>query len=71
MTEMQRELALEIEGQPLTEESLDAINDKVLDFLAEKIPVDGLYHYLDGLKFLEEPNDEGREATPQAGPEVS
>ncbi len=52
--EIEKELEPKIVGLPLTEQSLDHINDMVLDLLEKRCPLKGLRDYLDGLKFLHE-----------------
>jgi hypothetical protein len=40
-------------GKPATEETLDELNDAVLDLLVVRYPaIEGLRDYLDGLKFI-------------------
>lgn len=50
---IERELKPRVIGMSATEESLDAINEQVLDLLVSHYPsINGLRDYLDGLKFV-------------------
>ena len=51
--ELEKKLRSDVEGRPLTDEVLDDINTKVIDFVVKKYPITGLFDYLDGLKFVE------------------
>jgi hypothetical protein len=55
LTRMQEKLIPTIQGRPLTEETLDEVNQLVIDFLVETFPqLTGMRDYLDGLKFIED-----------------
>lgn len=52
--EMETELQPFLLGIPLTEQGLDEIHQKVIEYLSKKFPdVKGLDLYLDALKFVE------------------
>lgn len=52
---MEAELRPKLEGQDLTDRTLDEANNMVLDFLEREFPaLVGLRDYLDGLKFIED-----------------
>jgi hypothetical protein len=46
------ELRSKLLGLPATEETLDEINEMVLEVLTTRYPIEGLRDYLDGLKFV-------------------
>lgn len=51
--QLEMDLRSKIEGLELTENNLDKISTMVLGYIVEKHPhVDGLWDYLDGLKFV-------------------
>jgi hypothetical protein len=51
--QLEADLRYQIEGLELTEDNLDKINTVILEYVVKKFPhVDGLYDYLDGLKFV-------------------
>ena len=53
--EIEEYLARYLMGQPITEETLEKGHNLVLRMLAEKFPhLNGLFDYLDGIKFVEE-----------------
>jgi hypothetical protein len=54
-TELQAHLKEKLVGVELTEQVLDFAHDQVLDFLAQRFPVEGLRDYLDALKFVHGP----------------
>ncbi len=52
--EMETELQPSVLGIPLTEQGLDEIHQKVVEYLVKKFPdAKGLELYLDSLKFVE------------------
>jgi hypothetical protein len=51
--ELEKELRHLVVDQPATEETLDTLHDAVIDYLVKKYPIDGLFDYLDGLKYVE------------------
>jgi hypothetical protein len=51
--EIEEAISAGIVGQPLDEGTLDAAHHAVLDFLKAKFPhINGLFDYLDGVKFV-------------------
>lgn len=52
-------------GKELTGDTLDAAGEEIKTWLSEKFPIQGLWDYLDGLKFVDE---EGRTNQPEGGP---
>ena len=52
MEKMQTEMSEKFEGIELTEHTMDAMHAWVLDFIAEEMSIQGMWDYLDGLKFL-------------------
>jgi hypothetical protein len=54
-TQLEKKLAPELVGKPLTDETLDWAHGRVVDFLVEMFPtIKGLRDYLDAIKFVEE-----------------
>jgi hypothetical protein len=51
--ELEKELAPELVGKPMTEEVLDFAHDKVVEFILKRFPLEGLRDYLDALKFVQ------------------
>lgn len=45
-------LAPELLGKELSEDLLDAMNERVMDLICEKYPLEGLRDYLDSIKFV-------------------
>lgn len=59
--QLESDLREQIEGLELTEHNLDKIHTMVLTYIVEKNPhVRGLFDYLDGLKFVELVDADGR-----------
>ena len=53
--EIEKKLAPELEGKPMTDEVLDYAHDRVLDIICERHKViAGLRDYLDAIKFVDE-----------------
>lgn len=51
---LEEQLQEKVVGLPLTEETLDEVNDMVIGAIEEKYPeIKGLRDYLDGLKFVQ------------------
>lgn len=51
--ELEKKLAPEFKGRPLTEEVLDEAHERVIALILEKYPLEGLRDYLDALKFVQ------------------
>lgn len=51
--ELEKKLKEDVVGRGVTEELLDDLHDAVINYLTEKYPIEGLFDYLDGLKFVE------------------
>jgi hypothetical protein len=50
---IEAELKDSVVGRTATEDTLDLVNDEVIDLLAKRYPtIEGLRDYLDGLKFI-------------------
>jgi len=50
---LEDKLQREAIGMPMTDENMQALHDKVMDFFVEEFPeIIGLRDYLDGLKFV-------------------
>ena len=50
---LEDKLQEEAVGKPMTEETMQELHDKVMDFFVEEFPeIIGLRDYLDGLKFV-------------------
>lgn len=59
--QLETDLRSQVEGLELTEVSLDAVDRLVMNYIVEKFPhVAGLFDYLDGLKFVELVDVDGR-----------
>jgi len=52
---IEKEFKEKVEGKSLTEETLDEIHEELLNYLDETLNVEGLFDYLDGLKFVTSP----------------
>jgi hypothetical protein len=53
--ELEKKLAPELVGKPMTDETLDWAHERVVDFIVEKFPtIKGLRDYLDAIKFVQE-----------------
>lgn len=50
--EIEKELHPVLQGKPLTEDTLRDAHDRVIDFLCQKFPLEGLRDYLDAVKFV-------------------
>jgi uncharacterized protein YndB with AHSA1/START domain len=51
---LEAKLQSEAVGKPMTEEVLQDLHEKVLDFFVEEFPqITGLRDYLDGIKFIQ------------------
>lgn len=50
---LEEKLRKDVEGKELTDEVLNEIHDKIIDFIVEQYPIPGLFDYLDGLKYVE------------------
>ena len=51
--ELERELGKKVVGMEMTEDTLDQVNDMVIDHLVDtNTHIEGLKDYLDGLKFV-------------------
>ena len=58
--DLERDLRGRIEGLELTSDTLDKVDRMVLAYIVEKYPhVQGLFDYLDGLKFVSLVEDDG------------
>jgi len=53
--EIEKQLAPELVGKELTDETLDVAHERVLDIICEKYKITGLRDYIDALKFVEGP----------------
>lgn len=51
---LEKEMKGLVVGQPLTDETLDRISEQVHEKIVEKYPIEGLWDYLDGLKFVKD-----------------
>jgi len=49
---LDKRLRDQVVGKPLTEETLNELHNKILAFIVEMYPLEGLFDYLDGLKFV-------------------
>lgn len=51
---LEDKLQREVIGLPMTDETMDALHEKVLNFFVEEFPqITGLRDYLDGIKFIQ------------------
>ena len=50
--EIEERLGPEFKGRELTEETLDEMHTRVIEFICEKFPLNGLRDYLDSVKFV-------------------
>lgn len=59
-TELEAVLTKELVGKEITEQTLDAANELILDLLSRKFSaLRGLRDYLDGIKFVQGDGDKG------------
>ena len=53
---LDKELSSELIGKPLTDELLDYVHERVIDFICEKYKaIEGLREYLDAVKYVAGP----------------
>ena len=53
--ELEKKLAPELVGKPMSDETLDWAHDRVVEMILEKFPtIEGLRDYLDAIKFVRE-----------------
>lgn len=68
LQEMESRLGEALEGQAITDATLDRAHDLVVAFLLERFPIPGLRDYLDAIKFVQDrPGQEAVAAVPAAG----
>ncbi len=61
LEQLEGEVGKHMIGKDLTEEALDEANELVVDFLVRMNPaIEGLREYLDGLKFVQFVDSDGR-----------
>lgn len=51
--QLEQELAPRFVGKPLTDEVLEEAHQAVLEFIQRNFKIEGLFDYLDGIKFVE------------------
>jgi hypothetical protein len=56
---LEQDLRGQIEGLELTPVNLDRIHGMVMDYILEEFKIEGLFDYLDGLKFVQAGTDGG------------